>query len=522
MFVVNGGSVYSRGSGGRGIWVGCPTATLSKGEISASGDNSIGILATNASTTININNGTLSAGTNGNCILSNGDKTMIFINNGTLKTKGKSFAISTNGANSKVLMTGGTLNAAWGGIKNEGSSSSIVVTGGKIFAGDGTALMNTTSSASIEVAGNAMIFATGTAVSGTATSKIAICNLGSNLSISGQAVVIALNKTKTEYTVSTSTDISVNTQARAVWDISSGKHGISYSNGTNKGFIQISGVTCKAPHIPTTTQYALKVNNGSGSGNYDKGVTITIKADAAPSGKVFDKWTATGITLAKPGNAQITITMPANDVILTANYKDKPTSTTPSTPKKYKALVNGGSGGGDYEGGATVSIKADPAPVGKVFDKWTSSGVSLNSPEVAETSFTMPNKEVTLTATYKDAEKPKDDPNKDKDKVDDKKPNDNAPDNGGNWLWYLLVILLAGGLGGGLAVVFAKKGKKDTATKPVEKKVEVEKTEVKKEEKPIESKAEEANAEHMFCSKCGKELALGSKFCSKCGTEVID
>ncbi|MDR2687580.1 MAG: DUF6273 domain-containing protein [Oscillospiraceae bacterium] len=70
------------------------------------------------------------------------------------------------------------------------------------------------------------------------------------------------------------------------------------------------------------TTYAVTVNNGAGSNNYAAGATVSITADAAPSGKVFDRWTATGVTLSNPTSASTSFTMPANAVTLTATYKD--------------------------------------------------------------------------------------------------------------------------------------------------------------------------------------------------------
>ena len=36
--------------------------------------------------------------------------------------------------------------------------------------------------------------------------------------------------------------------------------------------------------------FALTVNGGSGSGSYNSGQIVSISADPAPSGKIFDKW----------------------------------------------------------------------------------------------------------------------------------------------------------------------------------------------------------------------------------------
>ena len=86
--------------------------------------------------------------------------------------------------------------------------------------------------------------------------------------------------------------------------------------------------------IPPTT-YTLTVNSGSGSGSYEAAAGVNITADAAPSGKVFDRWTASGGgSFANANNASTTFIMPAGAATVTANYKDvfKTIFTT-----KYKA-----------------------------------------------------------------------------------------------------------------------------------------------------------------------------------------
>ena len=56
------------------------------------------------------------------------------------------------------------------------------------------------------------------------------------------------------------------------------------------------------------------------------GTTVTLTANAAPSGKVFDKWEVVsgGITLADANSATTTFTMPASAVSVKATYKNAP------------------------------------------------------------------------------------------------------------------------------------------------------------------------------------------------------
>ena len=162
--------------------------------------------------------------------------------------------------------------------------------------------------------------------------------------------------------------------------------------------------------------YTLTVNYGSGSGGYSAGDTVTIVANTAPAGKVFDKWTSdnSDVKFASATSASTTFTMPAADVTITATYKDKDTSSPDNpSPEKYTLTVENGTGGSSYSAGDTVTITANTAPAGKVFDKWTSDNndVKFASATSTSTTFTMPAANVTVTATYKDISVP--DPSKD-------------------------------------------------------------------------------------------------------------
>jgi hypothetical protein len=80
-------------------------------------------------------------------------------------------------------------------------------------------------------------------------------------------------------------------------------------------------VTISGQTVPPT-QYPLIVTKGTGGGNYASGVVITITANAAPSGQVFDKWTSVGGgKFANANSATTTFTMPANAATVTATYK---------------------------------------------------------------------------------------------------------------------------------------------------------------------------------------------------------
>lgn len=70
----------------------------------------------------------------------------------------------------------------------------------------------------------------------------------------------------------------------------------------------------------------------------------------------------------------------------------------------YTVTVDGGTGGGTYEVGATVEIRANVAEAGKQFARWevTDNTVTLADATNPNTSFEMPESDVTVTAVYED------------------------------------------------------------------------------------------------------------------------
>ena len=99
---------------------------------------------------------------------------------------------------------------------------------------------------------------------------------------------------------------------------------------TQKAGASTSVVVTASPNPPTL--YQVTVNSGDGDGTYAEGATVTITADAASSGKVFDKWVvASGtVTLGSITTETTTFTMPAGAVEVTATYKDVPADPTPT------------------------------------------------------------------------------------------------------------------------------------------------------------------------------------------------
>jgi hypothetical protein len=69
----------------------------------------------------------------------------------------------------------------------------------------------------------------------------------------------------------------------------------------------------------TPATYALQVASGSGSGSYQAGTLVTISANPAPSGQVFNQWA--GASVADASASTTTLTMPAAATTVTATYK---------------------------------------------------------------------------------------------------------------------------------------------------------------------------------------------------------
>lgn len=140
------------------------------------------------------------------------------------------------------------------------------------------------------------------------------------------------------------------------------------------------------------TEYTVTVSGGTANPTKAKaGETVTITANV-PAGKVFNGWTG-DVTFADASKTTTTFVMPAKDVTVTATYKNA----------EYKVTVNNGKADKETaEMNQVVSITANAAPTGKVFDKWTGTDVTFTDANKATTTFTMPAKDVTVTATYKD------------------------------------------------------------------------------------------------------------------------
>jgi hypothetical protein len=155
-----------------------------------------------------------------------------------------------------------------------------------------------------------------------------------------------------------------------------------------------SNTTVRMPSSPVTLTatyfnvYTLSVTNGTGSGSYTNGQQVAVTANVL-AGKIFDRWTGATQCVANVTSSNTVVTMPANDIVITANYSDV-----------FVLTVNGGAGGGSYTNQQQVAVTAGTPATGKAFDCWTGATQAVANVNSSSTSVTMPGSNIVITATY--------------------------------------------------------------------------------------------------------------------------
>ena len=229
-------------------------------------------------------------------------------------------------------------------------------------------------------------------------------------------------------------------------------------------------------------KYEVNVTNGSGSGNYAQGSTVTITANTAPNGQRFKDWSieSGNITLASSASDTTTFVMPAEAVRVKANYEAIP------TPVSYKILDGANSdwkqnteetitirGNGDFSkfvgvkiDGNTIDAKNYTAKEGSTIITLTTDYLKTLSigTHTFEIVWTDGSASTNFTVSKNDSgsETPKDD---DKNKNDDSgsQTGDNhhitAPQTGDNSHLTLWISLLGASLIGLLATLYMRKKK---------------------------------------------------------------
>lgn len=196
-----------------------------------------------------------------------------------------------------------------------------------------------------------------------------------------------------------------------------GKNQGIYLNGTLTGQTNIKSFTggfqLTSSSSPIVNCYTVKKDDTLGL--YAEGSTVSFTAEQQ-TGKKFSGWTATGVTLDNATNAEISFTMPGNDVTLTTNYRTSSSgsSSRPSYPITTPDKTENGSvtvTPKSAKRGSVVTITVTP-DAGYVLDELTVTDkdgkeLSLTKKSDTEYTFVMPAGKVEITPSFvKQAEEP--------------------------------------------------------------------------------------------------------------------
>lgn len=164
----------------------------------------------------------------------------------------------------------------------------------------------------------------------------------------------------------------------------------------------------------TEKTFTVNVVDGLGSGTYTEGSNVTITANPAPEGKVFDKWVVKSdtdgvkdkkVNISSKTKESMNLLVEKCDCTITATYKDiEGTSYYADVMtvdgKEVARTYNVGENGECW-------ITAPAAPENMVFNHWESSAsVAIEDENAAATSVKEINENVKLTPVYKTSDVP--------------------------------------------------------------------------------------------------------------------
>jgi len=135
------------------------------------------------------------------------------------------------------------------------------------------------------------------------------------------------------------------------------------------------------------TMCTLTVQDGSGSGTYYVGETVTIVATNVTASQVFENWTGDVANVIDVNSITTKVYMVSDTTVL-ANYKNK-----------YTLTVEDGTGSGMYFGGQIVSVTASNYP-GMVFTEWSEETEDLANIRSATTTLVMPERNIYIKANF--------------------------------------------------------------------------------------------------------------------------
>ena len=203
--------------------------------------------------------------------------------------------------------------------------------------------------------------------------------------------------------------VTLNMEGSSITAATGNNQGI-YLNGTLTGqtniksFTGVFQLTSSDPSIVNC--YTVKKDDTLGL--YAEGSTVSFTAEQQ-TGKKFSGWTATRVTLDNATNAEISFTMPGNDVTLTTNYRTSSSSSSsrPSYPITTPDKTENGSvniSSTSAKRGSVVTITVTP-DAGYVLDKLTvtdkdGKDVALTKKSDTEYTFVMPAGKVEITPSF--------------------------------------------------------------------------------------------------------------------------
>jgi hypothetical protein len=302
-----------------------------------------------------------------------------------------------------VNISGGTVQAT--GVNGDAvrNSGSLNISGGEVSATTGRAVLNRSTGA-VSISGGTVSATTGTAVTNSDVGKITISGASTiitsaNTSATNGTIELLNSGTATAERLVITGGTVENTAVdggNAIYNASTGAISISggtisAENGTavinnRTGTVVIAGASVTAStKIANTNAAGTVVHWNKDAGNTEYHLLSSEDISVLPT-------TATAMWLNKDGDTGIDYANGANTgFIVIRGIKLVNTLT-----------VNSGTGSGNYAAGELARITANTPPEGKIFDKWTSTdGITFANENSASTTFTMPAKAVTVTATYK-------------------------------------------------------------------------------------------------------------------------
>ena len=147
--------------------------------------------------------------------------------------------------------------------------------------------------------------------------------------------------------------------------------------------------------VPVT--HSIIISNGTASHSSAVADTLVTVTANSVDDQVFKHWTATpAVTFTDEAATTTSFMMPNEDVAVTAVFE--------SAPVTYSIAVSGGESSHSSAAANTeVTVTAANAPDGQVFKSWSSSPpVSFADVTSSLTTFTMPDEDVSVTATFED------------------------------------------------------------------------------------------------------------------------